>query len=71
MKLFLQAGLDIDFPFAEFTACVGFFLILFLEQLVLYIKELSLPPRTPSLDSISRSSSVMQVRSLIQIKHTL
>ncbi|XP_075241255.1 zinc transporter ZIP1-like isoform X2 [Convolutriloba macropyga] len=59
-EFFEQAGLDIDFPFAEFTACVGFFLILFLEQLVLYIKELSLPPRTPSLDSISRSSSVMQ-----------
>jgi len=56
-EFFDQAGLDIDFPFAEFTACVGFFLILFLEQLVLFIRELPMQ-RRESVDSESLSSSV-------------
>ncbi len=53
--------MDIDFPMAEFTACVGFFLILFIEQIVLFVKELSNPPRHDTIGSLSRTSSVYSV----------
>lgn len=52
-EFFDKAGVEVDFPMAEFTACVGFFFILLIEQVVLFIKELDERPsgRNDSLNS--------------------
>lgn len=69
-RYFKESGmLDVSYPFAEFTTLIGFFLVLFLEELVTMCRRKQKPP-VLQLDEVSNELSQGLLTEPIEDYHT-